>query len=108
MITVRRNYFNWCVVNIELFYITIYIYSTIILQLISDFSFEINSFVSLHIINCSDSTSGKLSDFLSLPLAQFTNAKHDSNNNASNFLILFEGVITILNVTDIKAFDIKS
>jgi hypothetical protein len=62
----------------------------------------------VHIINCSGSTSGKLSDFLSVPLAQFTNAKHDSNNNASELLILFEGVMTTPNVTDIKAFDIRS
>ena len=62
----------------------------------------------MHITNCSGSTSGKLSDFLSLPLGQFTNAKHDSDKNASDFLILFDGVITIPNVTNIKAFEIRS
>jgi len=76
-------------------------------QLISDFSSEINSSLSVHVINCPGSTSGKLSDFLSLPLAQFTNAKHDSSNNGFDFLILSDGVITTLNASDIKAFDIR-
>jgi len=62
----------------------------------------------MQIIICSGSTSGKLCDYLSLPLAQFTNTKHDSSNNASDFLILFYCVITSLNVTDIKAFEIRS